>query len=76
MRRDQVHKVCANFKIVRGIQPKPKDGNDKALIWMCKDFSEGEIEDGTFVAKFKSADEAQMFKKAFDQALSLAEESG
>lgn len=72
MRREQVHKVCANHNLVSGMTIKFKEGNEKALLWKAKDFSEEELRDETFVARFKTPDEAKQFKEAFKQAIKLA----
>lgn len=67
MRREQILKICLNHVLDRGVEYKPKD--PKSWQFIANDFSEGEYVVEQLCLRFKSAEIAQEFKKAIDDAL-------
>ncbi|KAK6042054.1 RanBP1 domain protein, partial [Cooperia oncophora] len=69
MRREQVHKVCANFAILPTIELNEKKGMPNVYNWICRDYSESnEGVDEIFTAKFKTAEIAKEFHDKFKEA--------
>lgn len=46
----------------------PMAGNDKAFVWSAMDLSEGEETIEKLAARFKTAEDAEAFKKSFEAA--------
>lgn len=67
MRREQVLKICLNHWLTNDIEYLPKD--EKTWLFHAADFSESELIPDQFCLRFKSAETAQEFKKAVDDAL-------
>lgn len=67
MRRDQILKICLNHVLDRDVEYKKKD--DKSWHFIVNDFSEGQYEIEQLCLRFKTADIAQEFKTAIDNAL-------
>lgn len=67
MRREQVHKICLNHVLTRDIVYNKKD--DKTWLFAAADFSEGEIDHCSFCLRFKTAEVAEEFMKAINDAL-------
>uniref|UniRef100_A0A674MJC5 E3 SUMO-protein ligase RanBP2 n=1 Tax=Takifugu rubripes TaxID=31033 RepID=A0A674MJC5_TAKRU len=65
MRREQVLRVCANHVITRGMELQPMSASANALIWTATDYAEGNGVVEQLAAKFKTAEIAESFKKAF-----------
>lgn len=61
-------KVCCNHYITPQLTLKPLQTSDRTWTWSAQDFSEGEIVSETFALKFKTTDQAQKFKKIFEEA--------
>lgn len=76
MRRDQVLKVCANHFIVPSIQLTPMKDSDKAWIWAAQDFADETVRTEKFCIRFKTADIASSFKRAFEQSVVIVKETG
>ena len=68
MRRNQTYKVCANHYILPHLELKPHTGSDRAMIWSAVDFADGTESHEVLSVKFRSAEVAQEFKKAFEEA--------
>uniref|UniRef100_A0A0C9REL7 RANBP2 protein n=1 Tax=Fopius arisanus TaxID=64838 RepID=A0A0C9REL7_9HYME len=68
MRRDQVLKICANHMLTVEMELSPMPNNDKAWIWVANDFADEEVRLEKLCIKFKTTDDAQDFKKSFDEA--------
>ncbi|CAA84330.1 Nuclear Pore complex Protein [Caenorhabditis elegans] len=72
MRREQVHKLCANFRIEKSMKLSPKPNLPNVLTFMCQDFSEdaSNADPAIFTAKFKDEATAGAFKTAVQDAQS------
>uniref|UniRef100_A0AC35G950 Uncharacterized protein n=1 Tax=Panagrolaimus sp. PS1159 TaxID=55785 RepID=A0AC35G950_9BILA len=69
MRREQVHKICANFRITKNMNIADKTGTKGCGIFSCIDFSENSQE-GTstvFYARFREENVYGEFKKLFNE---------
>lgn len=69
MRRNQTFRVCCNHFILPHMELKESKGTDRAFMWAATDYADGP--DGSkdvLTIKLKSAEVAQQFKKAFDDA--------
>ena len=70
MRRDQIHKLCANHLLVQGMDIKPMKGSTKAFVWKTTaDISDGEAQEQMFAARFKDEDTAALFSNVFNEAI-------
>ncbi|KAK9512906.1 hypothetical protein O3M35_001217 [Rhynocoris fuscipes] len=68
MRREKVHKVCANHFLTPDMElfsMQPSTGT--AWCWSANDFSDGAMVTEKFCAKFKSVEDGQRFKEVFDK---------
>ena len=68
MRRDIVHKICANHYVKKDMKYEFMPGNEKAITWVAPDSSEGETVIEKFSLRLKNKEEATAFKSAIDQA--------
>uniref|UniRef100_A0A7I4XYK4 RanBD1 domain-containing protein n=1 Tax=Haemonchus contortus TaxID=6289 RepID=A0A7I4XYK4_HAECO len=76
MRREQVHKVCANFAIAPKTELNEKKGMPNVYNWVCRDYSESpDGVDEIFTAKFKTAEIAKEFHDKFMEAVAAVSAS-
>ncbi|KOB73161.1 putative ran-binding protein [Operophtera brumata] len=68
MRREQVHKVCANHIITPEMEISPMKNETKAYIWVANDFAEESVVLEKFCIRFKTADIAKQFYEIFEKA--------
>ncbi|XP_075983228.1 nucleoporin 358 [Anticarsia gemmatalis] len=68
MRREQVHKICANHIITADMEIKPMKNETKAYFWVANDFAEESVILEKFCIRFKTADIALDFYNAFENA--------
>lgn len=61
-------KICLNHILTSDIKYLPKD--DKTWLFYASDYSEGELANEQFCLRFKTAEIAQEFMKAVNDALS------
>ncbi|XP_065211269.1 ranBP2-like and GRIP domain-containing protein 4 isoform X2 [Planococcus citri] len=73
MRREQVHKVCCNHRLLKEHELKKHSTSDKAWTWCAQDYSENELKNETFCVKFKHTEQANAFRDAFNRAKSNLE---
>ncbi|CRK98616.1 CLUMA_CG012135, isoform A [Clunio marinus] len=66
MRRDQIHKVCANHVITSEMELKPM--KETQFMWGANDYSDGQMQLEQFLIRFKTAENAKRFKDAFEDA--------
>uniref|UniRef100_A0A2R5LK59 Putative nucleoporin n=1 Tax=Ornithodoros turicata TaxID=34597 RepID=A0A2R5LK59_9ACAR len=76
MRRDQVLKLCANHRILPEMKLGPMSSGSRAWAWSAQDYSDGSLRDEQLAARFKTKEQADSFKAAFEkcQQLTQAEE--
>ena len=73
MRREAVHKICANHFITDDMQLTDKKGTANAWIWNTfADFSEEVSKPEQLAVKFKSQDDFLLFKEKFEQCQKMA----
>ncbi|KAJ8734861.1 hypothetical protein PYW08_014111 [Mythimna loreyi] len=68
MRREQVHKICANHIITAEMEIKQMMNETKAYFWVANDFADETVVLEKFCIRFKTADIAQDFYNAFEKA--------
>ncbi|KAI5951007.1 YRB1 [Candida jiufengensis] len=69
MRRDKTLKICANHLISQDYELKPNIGSDRSWVYnVTADVSEGEPEAQTLAIRFGNKENADLFKKHFDDA--------
>ncbi|KAL1421143.1 hypothetical protein MTO96_023318 [Rhipicephalus appendiculatus] len=66
MRRDQVLKLCANHRILPEMKLGPLSTNDRAWSWFANDYSEGQLCKENLAARFKTKEQADLFKQVFE----------
>ncbi|XP_062258381.1 E3 SUMO-protein ligase RanBP2 isoform X2 [Platichthys flesus] len=75
MRREQVLKICANHYINADMLLKPNAGSDKSWVWNAIDYADEEPKPEQLAIRFKTADEASLFKAKFEEAQKIVLES-
>lgn len=68
MRREQVHKICANHIITAEMEIKQMMNEAKAYFWVANDFADETVVLEKFCIRFKTADIAKDFYNAFEKA--------
>ncbi|KAM9343217.1 E3 SUMO-protein ligase RanBP2 isoform 2-T2 [Pholidichthys leucotaenia] len=72
MRREQVLKICANHYITPDMLLKPNAGSDKSWVWNAIDYADEEPKPEQLAIRFKTVDEAALFKAKFEEAQKTA----
>ena len=72
MRREQVLKICANHYITADMLLKPNAGSDKSWVWNAIDYADEEPKPEQLAIRFKTVDEASLFKAKFEEAQKIA----
>uniref|UniRef100_A0A9J8AWQ2 E3 SUMO-protein ligase RanBP2 n=1 Tax=Cyprinus carpio carpio TaxID=630221 RepID=A0A9J8AWQ2_CYPCA len=75
MRREQVLKICANHYITADMVLKPNAGSDKSWVWYAMDYADEMPRTEQLAIRFKTADEAALFKVKFEEAQKFLSES-
>ena len=66
MRREQIHKLCANHYITAGMELKENAGSDRSWVWSVDaDFSDGVAKKELLAVRFKHHEDAVMFRDKF-----------
>lgn len=73
MRRDQVLKLCANHRILPEMKLGPLSTNDRAWSWSANDYSEGQLCKENLAARFKTKEQADLFKQVFESCRDKAQ---
>jgi Ran-binding protein 1 len=68
MREATTLKVRANHLVLPSTTVKEHEGSEKAAVWSCVDFAEGEQRPEMFCARFASAERAAEFRAAYGDA--------
>nr|CAH7739866.1 unnamed protein product [Callosobruchus chinensis] len=68
MRREQVHKICANHFITKDMQLQLRANNDRVYIWAAHDYADETMVLEKFCVRFKLPEEAKKFHEAFELA--------
>lgn len=67
MRREQIHKLCANHAITSEMELK-ETAKENQLIWGANDYSEEQVTLEKFLVRFKQNEQAKKFKDCFEEA--------
>jgi hypothetical protein len=66
MRREQIHKLCANHYITAGMELKDNEGSDRSWVWSVDaDFADGVAKNELLAVRFKHREDAVMFRDKF-----------
>ncbi|XP_061482731.1 E3 SUMO-protein ligase RanBP2-like isoform X2 [Rhineura floridana] len=76
MRREQVLKICANHYINPDMTLKPNAGSDKSLVWHALDYADESPKPEQLAIRFKTPEEAMLFKRKFQEAQNSLKVSG
>ncbi|TMW60308.1 hypothetical protein Poli38472_000350 [Pythium oligandrum] len=68
MRQEKTLKIIINHLIDSRTDLTPNMGSDRAWVFSCYDFADGQLETQVFALRFASAENAQKFKEAHDNA--------
>ncbi|XP_077472520.1 E3 SUMO-protein ligase RanBP2 isoform X2 [Stigmatopora argus] len=71
MRREQVLKVCANHYITTDMKLKSNAGSDKSWVWNAVDYADEKPKPEQLAIRFKTVDEASLFKSKFEEAQTI-----
>ena len=73
MRREVVHKICANHFITADMKLEEKKGATNSLIWnTLADYSEEVLRPEQLAVKFKTQEEVLLFKETFDECQKMS----
>nr|XP_023677363.1 E3 SUMO-protein ligase RanBP2-like isoform X3 [Paramormyrops kingsleyae] len=75
MRREQVLKICANHYITADMVLKPNAGSDKSWVWYAVDYADEMPKHEQLAIRFKTAEEAALFKAKFVEAQEVVSKS-
>ncbi|KAL1449899.1 hypothetical protein WDU94_002371 [Cyamophila willieti] len=67
MRREVVHKVCANHFLHADMELKPMANTDKAYIWFAQDYADEVVSEEQLCLRFKTKEDAEEFKAVFNE---------
>nr|XP_006114608.2 ranBP2-like and GRIP domain-containing protein 4 isoform X1 [Pelodiscus sinensis] len=76
MRREQVLKICANHYINADMKLKPNAGSDKSFVWHALDYADEFAKPEQLAIRFKTKEEAMLFKKKFEEVQNILRTSG
>ncbi|XP_059577016.1 ranBP2-like and GRIP domain-containing protein 4 isoform X2 [Alligator mississippiensis] len=76
MRREQVLKICANHYINTDMKLKPNAGSDKTFVWHAVDYADESPKPEQLAIRFKTPEEAMLFKCKFEEAQNILRTSG
>ncbi|XP_048208454.1 ranBP2-like and GRIP domain-containing protein 4 isoform X2 [Perognathus longimembris pacificus] len=76
MRREQVLKICANHYISPDMKLTPNAGSDKSFVWHALDYADELPKPEQLAIRFKTPEEAALFKCKFEEAQSILKSSG
>lgn len=73
MRRDQVLKLCANHRIVPEMKLARLASSDRTWSWFANDYSEGKQSQEGLAVRFKTQEQAALFKEVFERCRDAAQ---
>ncbi|NXD99660.1 RBP2 ligase, partial [Chaetorhynchus papuensis] len=76
MRRDQVLKICANHYINTDMKLTPNAASDKSFVWHALDYADELPKPEQLAIRFKTPEEAILFKKKFEEAQNILKSMG
>uniref|UniRef100_A0A8C6R9D2 E3 SUMO-protein ligase RanBP2 n=1 Tax=Nannospalax galili TaxID=1026970 RepID=A0A8C6R9D2_NANGA len=76
MRREQVLKICANHYISPDMKLTPNAGSDRSFVWHALDYADELPKPEQLAIRFKTPEEAALFKCKFEEAQSILKASG
>ncbi|EDW81043.2 uncharacterized protein Dwil_GK11229 [Drosophila willistoni] len=74
MRREQIHKLCCNQRLLAETKFSYLKNSQTALTWAAKDYSEGEMTSELLCIRFKTADTCKAFFDEITKAQKLLSE--
>ncbi|XP_024408127.2 E3 SUMO-protein ligase RanBP2 isoform X1 [Desmodus rotundus] len=76
MRREQVLKICANHYISPDMKLTPNAGSDRSFVWHALDYADELPKPEQLAIRFKTPEEAALFKCKFEEAQNILKASG
>lgn len=76
MRRDQVLKLCANHRIMPEMKLTRLASSDRTWSWLANDYSEGKQSQEGLAVRFKTQEQAALFKETFERCRDAAQPAG
>ncbi|XP_037663069.1 E3 SUMO-protein ligase RanBP2 isoform X2 [Choloepus didactylus] len=76
MRREQVLKICANHYISLDMKLTPNAGSDRSFVWHAFDYADELPKPEQLAIRFKTPEEAMLFKCKFEEAQGILKASG
>lgn len=76
MRREQVLKICANHYISPDMRLTPNAGSDRSFVWHALDYADEFPKPEQLAIRFKTPEEAALFKCKFEEAQCILKASG
>ncbi|XP_029792910.1 E3 SUMO-protein ligase RanBP2-like isoform X1 [Suricata suricatta] len=76
MRREQVLKICANHYISPDMKLTPNAGSDRSFVWHALDYADELPKPEQLAIRFKTPEEAALFKCKFEEAQSILKALG
>ncbi|XP_012519718.1 PREDICTED: E3 SUMO-protein ligase RanBP2 [Propithecus coquereli] len=76
MRREQVLKICANHYISPDMKLTPNAGSDRSFVWHALDYADELPKPEQLAIRFKTPEEAALFKCKFEEAQSILKAIG
>jgi E3 SUMO-protein ligase RanBP2 len=76
MRREQVLKVCCNHFVTVDMKFTALSSSDRAWTWYAQDYSEGEMKPELLAIRFKTVEQALLFKKTLDEVQTKMSKEG
>ncbi|KAL2774395.1 E3 SUMO-protein ligase RanBP2 [Daubentonia madagascariensis] len=76
MRREQVLKICANHYISPDMKLTPNAGSDRSFVWHALDYADELPKPEQLAIRFKTPEEAALFKCKFEEAQSILKATG
>lgn len=76
MRREQVLKICANHYISPDMKLIPNAASDRSFVWHALDYADELPKPEQLAIRFKTPEEAALFKCKFEEAQNILRASG